>query len=229
MSESMKELKELFVDLDEKETSVLGEGYLYRFLKEDILQSGFCVLTDKRLYFKGRYLHKAGRGYRSDKGEYAIDLKDVTGSGFSTARFGIVFFLGILFVIVLSVLTALFLRFVEVVDHLYFGNEAIIKSCLVLLVLGLIAVPIYYYLKPFRIFVIEYAGGGIAFLVFDYLEEDARVFQKALYKAKDTLASAEDARASVKDDFVPEKEMADTVPCQGHDDSDGLKFAKSAE
>lgn len=187
---SMKEVKELFIDADEKETSILGEWYLHRFLKEDILHSGFCVLTDKRLYFKGKYFHKIGRGYRSDKGEYAIDLKDVTGSGFSTARFGIVFFLEVLFVIVLSVLTALFLRLVEVVEHYYFGYDAIISLCLFFMVLGLLAVPFYYYLKPFKIFVIEYAGGGIAFLAFDYLEEDVRVFQKALYKAKDSLSPA---------------------------------------
>lgn len=186
----MKELKDMFIDSDEKETSVLGEGDLYWFLKEDILQSGFCVLTDKRLYFKGKYFHKIGRGYRPDKGEYAIDLKDVTGSGFSTARFGIVFFLEVLFVIVLSVLTALFLRLVEVVEHCYFGYDAIIRLCLFFMVVGLLAVPIYYYLKPFKIFVIEYVGGGIAFLAFDYLEEDVRVFQKALYKAKDSLNPA---------------------------------------
>lgn len=220
--EIMKELKELFIDLDEKETSVLYEGLLDRFLDEGVLRSGFCVLSDRRLYFKGRYFQKSGKGYRSDKGEYAVDLKDVTGSGFSTTRFGIVFFLGILFVIVLSVLTALFLRFVEVVDHLYFGNEAIIKSCLVFLVLGLIAVPIYYYVKPFRIFVIEYAGGGIAFLVYDYLEEDIRMFQKAIYKAKDALSAEKEDSALKETVDVP-------VPCQEQGGSDALEFAESAE
>ena len=218
----MKELKELFIDVNEKEASVLGEGYLYRFLKEDILHSGFCVLTDKRLYFKGRYFQKSGKGYRSDKGEYAIDLKDVTGSGFSTTRFGIVFFLEVLFVIVLAALTALFLRFVEVVDHLYFGNEAIIKCCLVFMVLGLFAVPIYYYLKPFRIFVIEYAGGGIAFLVFDYLEEDARLFQKALYKAKDALTPMNEAS-------VPKETVDIPVPCQEEGSPDALELAESVK
>ena len=83
----MKEVKELFADANEKECSVLGEGYLYKFLTDDVLYRGFCVMTDRRLYFKGKYFQKVGRKFRPDKGEYTIDLKDVTSSGFTTARF----------------------------------------------------------------------------------------------------------------------------------------------
>lgn len=222
----MKEVKELFADANEKECSVLGEGYLYKFLTDDVLYRGFCVMTDRRLYFKGKYFQKVGRKFRPDKGEYTIDLKDVTSSGFTTARFGIVFFLEILFVIVM---TALFLRFVEVVDHFYFGDETIIESCLVLMALGLIAVPFYYYLKPFKAFVIEYAGGGIAFLVPDYFEEDARMFQKALHRAKDLGALAKDSQAAVKDSQVPVEGIAASGVCRESVGPDGLSLAQSAE
>ncbi len=225
----MKEVKELFADANEKECSVLGEGYLYKFLTDDVLYRGFCVMTDRRLYFKGKYFQKVGRKFRPDKGEYTIDLKDVTSSGFTTARFGIVFFLEILFVIVMTVLTALFLRFVEVVDHFYFGDETIIESCLVLMALGLIAVPFYYYLKPFKAFVIEYAGGGIAFLVPDYFEEDARMFQKALHRAKDLGALAKDSQAAVKDSQVPVEGIAASGVCRESVGPDGLSLAQSAE
>lgn len=219
--EIMNEAKERLKNLNKKKELEQRDGYLFKLLKEDILYNGLCVLTNKRVYFRGRYFQKAGKGYRSDRGEYMVELKDVTGFGFSTARFGILFFLGIVFVIVMSVLTALFLRLVEVVDHLYFGNEAIIHSCLAFLVLGLIAVPICYYLKPFKIFAIDYPGGGIAFLVFDFLEEDAKVFQKALYNAKEALTMGEDESA-------PKEGMA-PAPCQEQDSSDSLKIAESGE
>lgn len=184
---SMKELSDIFIDKDERESLILGEWYLHKFLKGDAMKGRFCVLTDKRLYFNGRYFQKSGRSYRPDKGEYAIDLMDVTGSGFTTARLGIVLFLEILFVIVLSLLTALFLVAVDAVEHYHFSRESIVQSCLVLLVLGLVAAPIYFYLKPLRIFVVEYGNSGIAFLTFDYLDDEARLLQKALHKAKDAL------------------------------------------
>lgn len=202
----------------------MREGNMVRFLKEDVLRSGFCVLTNKRLYFKGRYFMKSGKGYRSDKGEYSVDLKDVTGSGFSTTRFGIVLFLEMLFVIVLSGLTALFLKFVEVVDNLHFGNELIIECCLGIMVIGLLIVPIYYYLNPFRIFVIEYVGGGIAFLVYSYsyLENDSKMFQKALYKAKEaSLQSGEG--------YMVKEDVGSTAPCQEHGGSDALELAQGAK
>jgi len=135
-----------------------------------------------------------------------------------------------------TVLTALFLRFVEVVDHFYFGDETIIESCLVLMALGLIAVPFYYYLKPFKAFVIEYAGGGIAFLVPDYFEEDARMFQKALHRAKDlgalakdSGALAKDSQAAAKDSQVPVEGIAASGVCRESVGPDGLSLAQSAE
>ncbi len=186
----MGELNSLFMDATERKAAILGEGFLYKFLDEGCMKSHFCVLTDKRVYVKGRYFHNMGRAYRVKKGEYTIDVRDVTGSGFSTARFGFVFLLGVLFVILLSVLTGCFLLFVQAVDHLYFGLHAIVSNCLILMCIGLVAVPVYYFVRPFKIFVIEYAGGKIAFLAFDFLEPDFRTFQQELYKAKDAFSPA---------------------------------------
>lgn len=185
----METLKNLFIDTKEKEAAVLGEGYLVPLRTKSFPMSGVCVLTDRRLYCKGRFFQKAGKVYQSDKGEYTIDLKDVTGSGFSTARFGAFLLFEILFVILLSILTGFFLLFVEKVEHSYFGLDAITWSCMILLVVGLVAAVIYYYLKPFRIFVIEYMTGKIAFLAFNYPEDDLRMFQRELHKAKDACST----------------------------------------
>ena len=126
-------------------------------------------------------------------------MKDVTGSGFSTARFGFVFALGIVFVILLSVLAGFFLLFVEKVDHVYFGLQAIVSSCFIVMCIGLVAVPVCYLVRPFKIFVIEYTGGKIAFLSFELLEPDFRAFQQELYKAKDAFAPVASRRDGCTD------------------------------
>ncbi|MCI9338038.1 MAG: hypothetical protein HFH93_10970 [Lachnospiraceae bacterium] len=186
----MAELNSLFMDAAETKAAILGEGFLYKFLDEGIMKDHFCVLTDKRIYVKGTYFHNTDGAYRIRKGDYTIDVKNVISTGFSTARFGGVFLLELFFAVFLTVLTGFFLRFVEIIDHIYFGMDSILWVCSILLTIGLIAVPIYYYFNPFKIFVIEYGSGKIAFLAFEYLEDDFRLFQRQLYKAKDALSSA---------------------------------------
>ncbi|WP_300569354.1 hypothetical protein [uncultured Acetatifactor sp.] len=205
----MGELNSLFMDATEKKAAILGEGFLYKFLEEGCMKSHFCVLTDKRVYVKGRYFHSTGRAYRVREGDYTIDVKDVTGSGFSTARFGFVFALGIAFVILLSVLAGFFLLFVEKVDHVYFGLQAIVSSCFIVMCIGLVAVPVCYLVRPFKIFVIEYTGGKIAFLSFELLEPDFRAFQQELYKAKDAFSPVASRRDGCAD--CPERKDADSA------------------
>ena len=184
----MAEINSLFMDAGEKEAAILGHGFLYKFLEEGRMRSNFCVLTDKRVYVRGLYLHNTHRAYRLKRGESTLDVRDIVSSGFSTTRKGIVLALELLFAVLLSIASAFFLHFVEIVDHLYFGWDSIIWACSILLVVGLVAASIYFFSTPFKIFVIEYAGGKIAFLAFDYLEDDFREFQRELYKARDAFA-----------------------------------------
>lgn len=181
----MEDVSCIFMNAEETKAAVLYEWHLEKFLQDGVLKDGFCVLTDKRLYFKGRYLHNTGRSYQADRGEYTIELKDVTGSGFATTRFGIVFLLEILYVLVMTVVAGFFIYFMVKLEHYPLGLDSILWTCKVLLALGLAAVPVFYYLKPFRIFVIEYAGGKIGFFVEELLEGELVAFQRELYKAKD--------------------------------------------
>ncbi len=195
----MEGLNNLFMDATEKEAAILGELILHRFLTKGILKSRFCVLTNKRVYVGGTYFHNTDGAYRIRKGEYTIDVRDITSSGFSTVRFGGVFLLEVLFVILLSILTGFFLLFVQAVDHIYFGLDAIIWNCTILLIIGLVAVPIFFYFSPFRIFVIEYTGGKIAFLSFGYLDDDFRMFQRELFKVKDACLDPSSQRPAPAD------------------------------
>lgn len=186
----MAELSSIFMDASEKEASIVGEGFLYKFLESGVLKDRFCVLTDKRLYVRGWYLHNTDGAYRIRKGEYTIDVDKIICSGFSTARFGGLFILELLLAIFLCVSAGFFLHFVEIVDNVYFGTDSIIWACSILLAISFVAVPIYFYVCPQKIFVIEYGGGRIAFLSYEYLDDDFRRFQRDLYRVKDAFTSA---------------------------------------
>ena len=97
----------------------------------------------------------------------------------------------------------------EKVDHVYFGLQAIVSSCFIVMCIGLVAVPVCYLVRPFKIFVIEYTGGKIAFLSFELLEPDFRAFQQELYKAKDAFSPVASRRDGCAD--CPERKDADSA------------------
>lgn len=78
----MKNLRDILFSQNEEIVAVLGNNVIQRFLTTGILGNGFAVLSDKRLYFRGKCLHKKGKFYRKNTEEKSVDLKDVTGTGF---------------------------------------------------------------------------------------------------------------------------------------------------
>lgn len=71
----MNRLEEILFDSNEKIVSVLGINTIQKFLSTGIFGNGFAVLSEKRLYFRGKCLYKKYE-------EKAVYLKDVTGTGF---------------------------------------------------------------------------------------------------------------------------------------------------
>lgn len=78
----MRDLNNILFDRNEKIVSVLGNNAIQKFLSTGVLGNGFAVLSDKRLYFRGKCLYKKGKSFETRQEERAIDLKDVTGTGF---------------------------------------------------------------------------------------------------------------------------------------------------
>lgn len=54
----MNRLEEILFDSNEKIVSVLGINTIQKFLSTGILGNGFAVLSEKRLYFRGKCLYK---------------------------------------------------------------------------------------------------------------------------------------------------------------------------
>lgn len=78
----MYNLNDILFNQDEKIVSVLGNNLAQKFISTGKIGDGFAVLSDKRLYFKGKCFYKKNKGFYKKSEEKAVDLKDVTGTGF---------------------------------------------------------------------------------------------------------------------------------------------------
>lgn len=98
----MEKLSESFVSRDEKYIASLGNGYIMNYLANKSAKKGFAFITDKRVYFKGSCLSGTGKKLVKTNEERTVDVKNITGSGFTYHRYW-----GILVALFISVITAL--------------------------------------------------------------------------------------------------------------------------
>jgi len=75
-------LKRFMYDDSENIISVLGNNTAQTFISTGVLGNGFAILSDKRVYFKGKCLIRKGKGFYSKIEEKSVDVKDITGTGF---------------------------------------------------------------------------------------------------------------------------------------------------
>lgn len=81
--QQQKKLENFYVDPNEKYVSSLGNGYIVNYLANGNLNRGFALISDKRVYFKGSCYSMQGKHLVKSNEERAVDLKDITGSGFN--------------------------------------------------------------------------------------------------------------------------------------------------
>lgn len=82
----MEKLSESFVSRDEKYIASLGNGYIMNYLANKSVKKGFAFITDKRVYFKGSCLSGTGKKLVKTNEERTVDVKNITGSGFTYHR-----------------------------------------------------------------------------------------------------------------------------------------------
>jgi hypothetical protein len=111
MGDIQAKVKNWFHDPSEKFIMALGQGYLTSILQGKI-SKGCFVLTDKRVYFKGKAFYKVRDGWRSHKTETVTKVKDITSVSFREENypelliFGLItmfFIIGIIFLIAYAV------------------------------------------------------------------------------------------------------------------------------
>lgn len=206
----MNNMSNLFVDANEKEISTLGSNYLRNFLSTGSLENGFCTVTDKRVYFRGKCYTKSGNNYKSTKEEKTVDLKDVTGTGFTFIKH---FWLMVL--AILCTIWAVVFTFIIVSSLPRLNDFEILPSFLYLIFLAILPTIVlwglYLFLKV-KVFEISFAGGKIAFKASSYNENEVNNFQRALRQAKDNYKEAPNTviNSSGADELKKYKELLDS-------------------
>lgn len=199
-------MQSIYVDSNEKQQAVLGGGYLQNFISSGSIGKGFCEVTDKRVYFKGKCLKKAGNSYKSTKEERIVDLKDITGTGFTKTRSFVAFVL-----MIISIVWAIFLIMMGAIAGV---SENAIIEFLACVFSPFVVTVVIYFVYNIRIFEISFSGGKIAFKASNYSEAEIQQFQKDLRLAKDkfgnTSATAQTKNTSNVEDLKKYKELLDS-------------------
>lgn len=163
---SYSDLSNIFVDKTEKKIATMGGGYIRNFLATDLVAKGYGVLTDKRVYYRGKFYYRHERGISRVNGERIIDLHSISSVAYEENRN----LIAILLVIICG-FTAL--------DT--FGDYPTIG-----LLFAIFAV-IFYFMSNIKFFAIEYEGGRLYIMANSFDKNEMRVFMKSLMKAKDEL------------------------------------------
>jgi hypothetical protein len=169
MSSSIN-IEKIVYDPSEVHMGTLGINYLQSFLDSGILSKTVLVLTDKRLYQKGKSYEKNNKnGYNKINTQKVVDLKDITGTSF----FEFDPFIIKISAIILIILGVIF----------FFLGES---EGAFFMIAGSIFSFILYKISLKRFFVVEYAGGAIYTDSSLYDEAEINEFQKAISNLKDS-------------------------------------------
>lgn len=151
-------LSKVFFDPNEKMVAVLGSSFLSNLFSRGGLSKGTCVLSDKRLYYKGVcYTKDYGNFFQTDE-ENAVDVKDITASGFTRKyRYDLLVIAALLLIAGIITIGGLVFTFIPAV---------------ILLII--------YNISKIKLFYVAFAGGRIAFRAGNYSKKEINEFQKAL-------------------------------------------------
>lgn len=176
-----QKIKGSFIEPEENLVSILGTNTAKTFFSTGVLGNGFAILSDKRMYFKGRCYIRAGKGFYKKMEERVVDLNDITGTGFQHNKnvlFSVLF--KVFAVLAGGCLYPLIFWFIYMQYHKKWAfTTALILS-------GPLCWIFYFLDKMYNysLFEVSYAGGGIAFDLSWITKADSDAFQKALQKAK---------------------------------------------
>lgn len=172
------------VDPTETPQAELGSGFIQSYLGGGTISKGFVVATQRRAYFKGKSYFKDFKGrWKKQMQEKTVDLKDITGTGYTSMRQ--------LWAMVAAIVSLVWLwpMFI-LLRQLPSGADGWINYFLMSVLPALILFAIWYF-KRITLFSIEFAGGSISFNTSWYGKEEVDNFQKNLRKAMAAVKDAE--------------------------------------
>lgn len=185
-----QKLKRIFVNEKEKFVCALGTNLVKNFLARGDLGNGFAVVSDKRIYFKGKSYEVGSNKLKARNVASTVDLKDITGTEVRSFKSTWSLVLAWLCVIlVVNFLIAVIFERTKVTwtDGLWGGFFLILA----------IVFFIFYFLSRKTVLTIMFGGGGIAFPLNWYPVREGENFQKQLRIAKDNaIEESENAAAN---------------------------------
>lgn len=177
----------MFITPDEQQIAVLGQSYLRSMVTGGGLATGTCILTSKRLYFKGTCFTSNGKGFSKSSEDSIVDIKDITASGFSVSS-NIAYFIFALVAVIFSI--------TSIVDGIdsndYYrsqwgmsgqGDTQIVIG-IIGIIIALLAVFLFF-VRRHKLYVISFAGGKLAFKASSYSTVELSNFQRMLRLVKD--------------------------------------------
>lgn len=177
----MYDLRQILIDPHENITAIIGNSFAQTFLSTGQIGKGFAVLSDKRVYFKGKCLYKTGKKYVSRMEERVVDLNDVTGSGFIRFNPTYLLVMGIIMPIIAIITLIVTFIWVKVIAMLILAAGLLVSGIIMLTK---------YFRKKTTIFKIDYAGGSIGFDLRLIPYSEAEYFNRSLRTCKDNAARA---------------------------------------
>lgn len=176
--------KAFLYDNSENVIAILGNNIAQTFISTGILGNGFAILSNKRVYFKGKCLIRQGKGFYSKIEEKSVDISDITGTGFVHNKATWAKVLHIIFLVMCGLI--LFETPVLVIS---FGIGPLIGCLGNLLIWGGLSFlfKFLYNRYNYSAFEITYAGGGIAFDMHWITSEESKEFQRSINLFKDKL------------------------------------------
>lgn len=182
-------IQKWFAEPSERYLASLGNGYIVNFFANQSLNRGFAVLSDRRAYFKGKCYQRVNGKIKTSFEERTVDLKDITGTGYSRSNPLYLLVIGISGLVLFFIATFAAIAASEATqDAAPFSNIALVAAFVFLIVYD-VTLPMYI-LKRQNVFEIAFAGGSIAFGINLYNKSEIDEFQNQLRRAKDAVGSS---------------------------------------
>ena len=168
----------LLTDPNEQILNTLANSAAEAFASTGKVKKGFAILTNQRVYFKGKCLMRSERGSKHKKKAYAVDLQDITATSVVNTR-------SLPFHIIAKIL-ALFAVIITIweIYHLVLGimGGYILLNIVISWLLALVFALFDRWLTC-RLFKISFAGGSIAFPLPWISPAEANAFRETLLQA----------------------------------------------
>lgn len=170
----MAQITDIFASPDERLEAVLGTHAAQNFFTTGVLGNGFIILTDRRVYFRGRCLRREGKRFIYMREDRTVDVENVTGTGF--VHFDHIWMK------VVGIILAVFTAYIFIGTLFSLDDSDAWIFALVALGLGLATAFFFWRYKATKrtVFEVAFAGGGFGLGMRWMSPEESANFQKCI-------------------------------------------------